>query len=87
MRSHQDLLEHLQAVTGLEEATVAKIVEELHTWYGQDLAAWLRSRHQELQRRGLRNREIFPRLREEAAHILVRPSALTERQIRRIIYG
>ncbi len=87
MRSHETLLEHLHAVTGLEKATVAKIVAEIHAWYGQPLADWLRSRHAELQRQGLRNREIFPILQAEATEILIRPPALTERQIRRAIYG
>lgn len=87
MRSRQALLEHLHAVTGLEESTVAKIVADIHTWYGQELAEWLRSRHAELQRQGLRNRDIYRLLQNEATEILIRPPALTERQIRRAIYG
>jgi hypothetical protein len=48
---------------------------------------WIRRRHAELQRQGLRNAEIYGRIQEEARRILVQPRPLSERQIRRIIYG
>ena len=82
-----ELLQHLQAVTGQGERVLAKILEEIQSWYAKDLPTWMRDRHRELQRQGLRNREIYPRLQEESQGILVNPGPLTERQIRRMIYG
>ncbi|MCK4303125.1 MAG: hypothetical protein KAY24_02705 [Candidatus Eisenbacteria sp.] len=82
-----ELLQHLQTVTGQGEPLLAKILEEIQSWYTRDLSTWIRDRHRELQRHGFRNREIYPRLRDESQRILVHPGPLTERQIRRIIYG
>ena len=87
MPSEEELLSHLQAISGLDQARLAKLVDEVRAWYGQDLAGWVRQRHRELQQQGMRNREIYPRIRAETERILVRPSALSVRQIRRIIYG
>ncbi len=87
MKLEEDLLLHLQAVTGLAAPILAKILEEIRVWYAKDLSSWARGRHRELRRQGLRNRAIYPRLRQEAKEILIRPAPLTERQIRRIIYG
>ncbi len=83
----EPLIGHLQALTGLEAELLAKIMAEVRAWHSRDLASWIRDRHAELQRQGLSNRDIFPRLRAEAHEVLVRPAPLTERQIRRMVYG
>ena len=87
MEREAELIQHLQRVTGQDSGSLSKILEEVHAWYHCDLLTWIRDRHQELQRQGLNNREIYPRLQREAQEILVRPAPLTERQIRRTIYG
>jgi hypothetical protein len=81
------LIQHLQAVTGLEAGLLAKILAEVRAWHSRDLQSWVRDRHQELQRQGLSNREILPRLCTEAREVLVRPGRLSERQVRRMVYG
>jgi hypothetical protein len=87
MELEGDLLLHLQTVTGQSRSLLGKILEETRAWYAKDLQTWIRERHRELQRQGLRNREIYPRLQKEVRQILVRPAPLSERQIRRMIYG
>jgi hypothetical protein len=87
MRGEDELLRHLLIVTGLDQTVLEKIVGEIGAWFDEDLAAWVRRRHHELHRQGLRNREIYPRLKEDARGIRVHPGPLSERQIRRIIYG
>lgn len=87
MRGEEELLQHLRLVTGLDQVVLEKIVGEIGAWFDEDLAAWVRRRHRELHRQGLRNREIYPRLKEDARGIRVRPGPLSERQIRRIVYG
>jgi hypothetical protein len=81
------LIQHLGQITGLAPALLGKILDEVHAWFALDLEAWVRCRHRELRQQGLRNAEIYPRLQAEAQGILVRPGPLSERQIRRIIYG
>jgi len=83
----EPLIQHLQAVTGLEADLLTKILAEVRAWHARDLQSWVRDRHQELQRQGLSNREIFPRLCAEAQETLVRPARLSERQVRRMVYG
>lgn len=87
MQLDEPLIQHLQAVTGLEAGLLAKIMAEVRAWHSRDLTTWVRERHAELQRQGWANREIFPQLRGEAREVLVRAAPLTERQIRRMIYG
>ncbi len=87
MKEDGTLIQHLRVVTGLDEDLLAKILAEVRAWHAWDLETWIRRRHEELQRQGLRNREIFPRLRREAEGMLFRSAPLSERQIRRIVYG
>ena len=87
MGNEDDLILHLRALTGLEAQVIEKILNELKFWFAEDLKSWILRRHGELQRQGLRNREIYERIAEEGARILVRPPRLSERQIRRMIYG
>ena len=87
MEIDHELLLHLQAVSGQSKGVLSKVLAEIYAWHTRDHRTWIRERHRELQRQGLRNREIYPRLQAEARQVLVRPDPLTERQIRRIIYG
>ena len=87
MPGEDALIHNLQSVTGLDEGVLRKILQEIRDWYDEDLQAWALRRHRDLQRQGIPNREIFGILREEAGRILIRPRPLTERQIRRMIYG
>ncbi|MCK4414167.1 MAG: hypothetical protein KAY32_11530 [Candidatus Eisenbacteria sp.] len=87
MPDEDALVQNLQSATGLDEAVLRKIVQEIREWYDEDLPAWVQRRHRELQRQGAPNREIFSMLCQEARRILIRPRPMTERQIRRLIYG
>jgi hypothetical protein len=87
VRQEEDLIRHLRAVTGLDAGVLEKILAEVKAWYGEEMRAWIVRRHRELQAQGLTNREIYAAIRQEAGGILVRPAPLSERQIRRAIYG
>jgi hypothetical protein len=87
MPEEDALIQNLQSATGLDEGVLRKILQEIRDWYQEDLRGWAVRRHRELQQQGLPNREIFARIREEARRTLVRPGPLSERQIRRMIYG
>ena len=83
----EELLWHLERVTGLPKPALAKVLDEFAAWYTRPLSDWVRDRHATLQRRGLRNDEIFRRIAEEARSMRFAAGPLTQRQIRRIIYG
>jgi hypothetical protein len=81
------LVDHLVATTELTAAEAARVVEDVLAFHTEPVEAYVRRRHAELKTHGARNPEIFARLADELAHRIVAAPALTERQLRRIIYG
>lgn len=83
----QTLVDHLVATTELTPAEAARVVEDVLAFHAEPVEAYVRRRHAELKTYGARNSEIFARLAEELAHHVVAAPALSERQLRRIVYG
>ena len=81
------LVDHLVATTGLTAAEAERVVEDVVAFHAEPVEAYVRRRHAELKTHGTRNSEIFARLGEELAHRVVAAPALTERQLRRVVYG
>ena len=82
-----EFLAQLQDLTGLERPLLRKILEEIRAFYGRELPDWVRERHGALRKRGWRNDEIYPELVREAERARFAAGRLSERQIRRFIYG
>ncbi len=83
----RSLVDHLVATTELTQAEAARVVEDVLAFHAEPVQAYVRRRHAELKTDGVRNPEIFARLAEELAHRVVAAPALSERQLRRIVYG
>jgi polyhydroxyalkanoate synthesis regulator phasin len=83
----QTLVDHLVATTELTAAEAARVVEDVLAFHAEPVEAYVRRRHAQLQTYGVRNAEIFARLAEELAQRVVAAPVLTERQLRRIVYG
>ena len=86
-RRWDDLVGHLTRTTPLPAEMATRVVDEIVTYFGESAETFVRRRHGELQEDGLPNAEIF---RSIAAELAARPVAapeLSERQIRRIVYG
>jgi DNA-directed RNA polymerase subunit F len=81
------LVRHLVATTGLTAAEATRVVEDVLAFHAEPVEDYVRRRHAELKTFGARNPEIFARLAEELAHRLVAAPPLSERQLRRIVYG
>lgn len=81
------LVDHLVTTTGLTAAEAARVVEDVLAFHDEPVEAYVRRRHAELKAHGARNPEIFAHLAEELAHRVVAAPALSERQLRRIVYG
>jgi hypothetical protein len=81
------LVDHLVATTGLTAADAARVVEDVVAFHDEPVEDYVRRRHAELKTFGARNQQIFGRLAEELAHRVVAAPALSERQLRRIVYG
>jgi hypothetical protein len=82
-----ELVEHLTRTTPLLPAAAGRVIEDVLAYFSEPVEDVVRRRHSELQAAGLTNAEIFRRI---AADLSSRPVAapdLTERQIRRLVYG
>jgi hypothetical protein len=82
-----ELVEYLRRTEGLEEGHAVRLVSEVLAYFSETTESFVRRRHKELQTHGLRNREIFERIGSELVDLRVRPPSLSERQIRRLLYG
>lgn len=82
-----DLVVRLMEGYGLERLQAERVIEEVRHAYGSTLEEWVRSRHIRLQRRGLRNEDIYRLLAEEIPLYRFAAAPLSIRQIRRLIYG
>ncbi len=81
------LVRHLVESTGLTAAEAARVVEDVVSFYAEPVEQYVRRRHTELQTYGARNPEIFALLARELADRVVAAPPLTERQLRRLVYG
>ena len=81
------LLDHLVHVSGLPRPEVRRLVQEIVSFFDETPEAFVARRHRELQANGLRNRVIYARVAAELPDWRFRAPPLSERRIRRIVYG
>lgn len=84
---YDDLIEHLVRTTSLGHSEAIRVVGEVLAYFDEPLERFVRRRHGELQRNGLANPAIFARIADELRWWRVAAGPLSERQIRRLIYG
>lgn len=85
--SYDDLIDHLVRTTPLHRGEAVRVVLDVLAYFDETTEEFVRRRHRELQAKGLVNAEIFGQIGEELPHRAVAPVALTQRQLRRIVYG
>ncbi len=81
------LIGHLVETAGLTAAEAERVVEDVVSFHAEPVAVYVRRRHGELKSRGAKNPAIFERLARELGERVVAAPALTERQLRRLVYG
>jgi hypothetical protein len=82
-----DLLEHLERTTRLTRAEAERVVAEVLAYFAEPMEAFVARRHAELQSEELKNAEIFARIMAELRGRRFAAPELSERQIRRMVYG
>jgi len=82
-----DLIDHLCRITVLDEMHARQVVAEVLAYFEEDIESFIRRRHREMQQQGLSNSAIFAAVKAELPGRLFPPADVTERQIRRMIYG
>ncbi|MBO0843479.1 MAG: hypothetical protein J2O46_09855 [Nocardioides sp.] len=87
MNTESALIDHLTATTGLPASEAARVVDDVLAFYAEPVEAYVRRRHAQLKTYGAKNDEIFARIAAELPSRVVAAPRLSERQIRRLIYG
>ena len=82
-----ELVQRLVASTGLTPTEAARVAEDVVAFHAEPVEEYVRRRHAHLKTYGAKNPEIFARITEELADRVVAAPALTERQLRRLVYG
>jgi hypothetical protein len=82
-----DLLDLLERTTQLPRTVLGRVVAEVVEHHRETVEQFVRRRHRELQANGMANPEIWAVVERELATRVVAPPALTDRQLRRIVYG
>jgi hypothetical protein len=85
--AHGELIRNVVASTGLTPPTAARLVADVLAYFTETTEQFVRRRHVELHRRGLGNADIWPVIAGELGERRVAAPALSERQLRRIVYG
>ena len=83
----QDLARHLATSTGLPQSTAVRVIADVTTYFSETIEEFVRRRHAELQRSQHRNDQIWPMLAAELGQRRFAAPALSERQLRRLVYG
>lgn len=81
------LVARIAASTGLAAGEAARVVEDVVAFHAEAVEDFVRRRHADLKTYGAKNPEIFARIAEELAGRVVAAPELSERQLRRIVYG
>ena len=82
-----ELIEHIKRISALDATKAQHLVEEVLSFYQESVEHFVARRHRELQRQGLANLQIYHQIREELPERCFAAPVLSERQIRRMIYG
>ncbi|MDC7234498.1 MAG: hypothetical protein PQJ58_14795 [Spirochaetales bacterium] len=87
IRIEENFRNHLLSSYPLEEEVLDHLLDDLGEYFSDDLPDFISRRHQQLQREGLKNTEIYKRIQKEIEERRFTAGSLSIRQIRRSIYG
>ena len=82
-----DLSDHLCRHSQLSPTDAARLIEEVLAYFDESAQDFIRRRHHELQKTGLANAVIYDLISAEIAERRFVQEPMTQRQIRRTIYG
>jgi len=82
-----ELVERIASTTGLTPGEAARVIDDVLAYYREEVREFVRRRHAAHQLRGIRNEQAYRLIADELRARLVAPPDLSERQVRRIVYG
>ena len=83
----QDLARYLAASTGLPPSIAVRVIADVTTYFSETIEDFVRRRHAELRRGQRKNDEIWPVIAAELSQRRFAAPGLSERQLRRLVYG
>ncbi|MGI9318772.1 MAG: hypothetical protein ACR2QW_15700 [bacterium] len=83
----QDLIQYLCRIKGFSDIEAIRLIDELLSYFNETCEIFVQRRHGELRKSGQSNAAIYSCIQKELRHRRFVASELSERQIRRIIYG
>ena len=85
--SDTELIQHLANVSGLPTSQLQHLIAEIVSYYSEPLEEYVRKRHHQLQSAGYSNALAFTRIQQEVQERRFPAAKLSERQLRRMVYG
>ncbi len=82
-----EVVQRVAASTGLSHAEASRVVADVVSYFAEPAENFVRRRHADLKTYGMKNPEIFARIGAELHQRVVAAPPLTDRQLRRIVYG
>jgi len=82
-----ELVELLCRHSVLDQEQAKRVVGEMLAFYNESMKDFVQRRHSELRASGIANADIYRRIQQELGTRRFVSDALSERQIRRIVYG
>jgi hypothetical protein len=83
----QDLARYLAASTGLPLPTAVRVIADVAAYFNETVEGFVCRRHAELKHRQHKNDEIWPLIAAELGQRRFAAAGLSERQLRRMVYG
>jgi hypothetical protein len=82
-----DLVRYLATSTDLPQPTAVRVIADVTTYFSETIDEFVRRRHAEMRRRQYKNDEIWPVIAAEIGQRRFAAPGLSERQLRRMVYG
>ena len=83
----QDLARYLAASTGLPQSIAVRVIADVTTYFSETVEEFVQRRHAELQRTQRKNDEIWPVIAAELRQRRFPAPSLSDRRLRRLVYG
>jgi len=87
MMNDDDIVRRVADSLGVTDSEARRVVGDVVDYYREPLDMYVKRRHEECQRKGMPNAQTYALIAAETAERIVSAPVLTERQVRRIIYG
>jgi 23S rRNA G2069 N7-methylase RlmK/C1962 C5-methylase RlmI len=87
LQSEQDFQHYILGMYRISQDEFSRLLEDIMEFFNLTLDDYVRLRHLQLQNQGIKNQEIYSRISQEVSQRRFKAPELSERQIRRIVYG